>query len=78
MVSAINSAVAGLTNASKRFETSAQNIAQQPDSSSPNAPETDTAQNLVNAQVASYDYKANLNVIKVADQMQQSLLDIKA
>ncbi len=39
-------------------------------------PNVDTAQELISQQVAAYDFKANLKTIKVADEMQQSLLDI--
>lgn len=51
------------------------------DTSSPSGtqqlPNVDTAQQLVNQQIASYDFKANLNTIKVANDTLQSLLDIK-
>ncbi len=39
-------------------------------------PNVDTAEELVNMQLASYDAKANLATIKVQNQMSQSLLDI--
>jgi flagellar basal body rod protein FlgC len=51
-----------------------------PDSSSPEGqtqlPNVDTAAELVNISVASYDFKANLKSLKVADNTQKSLLDI--
>lgn len=40
------------------------------------APNVDTAEELVKMQIASYDYKANLKSIKVADRMAQNLLDM--
>lgn len=43
-----------------------------------NFPNVDTAEELINMQVASYDFKANLKSIKVQDDMLQNLLDIKA
>lgn len=39
-------------------------------------PNVDTANELVELKIASYDYKANLKAIKVQDEVQQSLLDI--
>lgn len=39
-------------------------------------PNVDTAEELVKMQIASYDYKANLKAIRVADRMEQSLLDM--
>jgi len=39
-------------------------------------PNVDVANELVNITVASYDFKANLKTIKVADNMQKYLLDI--
>ena len=40
------------------------------------APNVDTADELVKMQIASYDYKANLKSIKIADRMAQNLLDM--
>ncbi len=40
------------------------------------APNVDTAEELVKMQIASYDYKANLKSIKIADRMAQNLLDM--
>jgi flagellar basal-body rod protein FlgC len=39
-------------------------------------PNVDIAAELVNQKIASYDYKANLKTIKVADELHKSLLDI--
>lgn len=40
------------------------------------APNVDIAEQLVKQQIAAYDYKANLKSIKIADRLQQDLLDI--
>ena len=117
MVSAINSALAGLATAGKRVETSAANIANaglsavaltqgQATGETPQqvlqvglgdgtsnddtrgqdtvdinaalapADDNDLAQNMVDLTIASYDFKANLKTLQVADNMQKSLLDI--
>lgn len=39
-------------------------------------PNVDDAKQLVDQQIASYDFKANLKAIKVASNLEQSLLDI--
>ncbi|MEZ5690608.1 MAG: flagellar basal body rod C-terminal domain-containing protein [Rickettsiales bacterium] len=39
-------------------------------------PDVDIAKELVDQQIASYDFKANLKSIQVADRLQQNLLDI--
>ena len=39
-------------------------------------PNVDLANELVNQMIASYDFKANLKSIKVADNIQKSLLDV--
>ena len=41
-------------------------------------PNVNVAEQLVNLQIASYDYQANLKAIKVASSIEQSLLDIVA
>ena len=41
-----------------------------------NVPNVDTATELVKMKIASYDYKANLKVLKINDDMQKNLLDI--
>ncbi len=53
-----------------------------PDSSQADAhgfvehPNVDTAEQLINQQIASYDYQANLKVIKVQANLEQNLLDV--
>lgn len=118
MISAINSALSGLSSASARVAVSADNIANQfsrnykpktveqvslgnsgtkiqvkevnqatveinnpadPDADANgivSMPNVDVANELVNMSIASYDYKANLKSLKVADNMQKYLLDI--
>ena len=53
---------------------------QQPDASSDtglsDAPNVDPAQQLIDLNVASYDFKANLKALQVQDDAQQKLLDI--
>ena len=90
MVSAINSALAGINSATKRIEKASVNIA-----NSGNVPSTgntsggdnsgsnlkavpDLASNLTDLNVASYDFKASLKVLKVQQEIDQSLLDIKS
>lgn len=41
-----------------------------------NLPNVDTATELVNQKIATYDYQANLSVLKTQDEIEQSLLDI--
>ena len=43
-----------------------------------NAPNVDVAQELVDSKIATYDYKANLKALKMADDTLSYLLDIKA
>ena len=96
MVSAINSALAGINNAASRVETAARNIANQGASRAPSSQDNrpvdrvelsaqaleqtpqDSTKDLVDLQVASNDYKANLRSLKVADNISRSLLDILA
>lgn len=40
------------------------------------APNVDEAAQLVNQQIAAYDYKANLKAIKIADNLEKNLLDM--
>ncbi len=40
------------------------------------SPNVDTAEQLVDMQIASYDYKANLKSIKIIDKLSQNLLDM--
>ena len=68
MISAINSALAGLQKASQQVEESAARIATQP-----------TAENfiedIVDIRVAETTYKANLKTLQVADELTQELLN---
>lgn len=87
MVDAIGTALVGLNRASDRLEASARKIAAgtefnvadvgQPDSGT-NAvqPPSDISDALIDQKLASYDFKANLQTIKVADNVQQYLLNI--
>lgn len=125
MVSAINTALSGLSAATRRLEVSANNIANQNSTQTntngevsntpftpqrvdlvslsnsgviaqvrnqepattqvPNAesetglievPNVDVARELVEVKLASYDYKANIKVIKTQNELEQNLLDI--
>lgn len=40
------------------------------------SPNVDQAKQLIDMKIASYDYKANLKAIKIANDVEQSLLDI--
>lgn len=83
MVSAINTALVGLDSAGKQLEAAAKKIADPSKLKTPgqngdtaaSAPDdiTDAA---VDLKIASYDFKANLKTIKVADNVEKSLLDI--
>lgn len=48
------------------------------DVSSSDANNVSVDQQVVDAQIASYDYKANLRVLKTENDLQQSLLDVRA
>lgn len=93
MISSImNTATAGLLGASQRLAVSAGNIASQTATSTIAAPQQlalpleggsarpamGLAGEIVNQQIASYDFKANLKVIKVADDMARETLNITA
>jgi flagellar basal-body rod protein FlgC len=41
-------------------------------------PNVDLDEELVEQQIATYDYKANLNALKTADEMMESMLDISS
>lgn len=64
----------GLFAASRRFEASAQRTAQMGDSSF----EVDYSHEAVEQITAKHEFSANLAVIRTADDMQQSLLDLIA
>jgi flagellar basal body rod protein FlgC len=63
-------AVSGMNMSTARFEAAARRIAEKP--------ETDLAQNLVEAKLASFDFKANVAVVKTANEMWKATLDILA
>ncbi len=67
MINAITSALSGLTAATKQVEQSAQSIAESPSSEQ-------LTQDVVDIKVAETSYKANLQVLKVADELTQELL----
>ena len=74
-IPAFSSAAWGMANASRRFDTAAVNVANGSLSSSP----TDMTSDLVDAtMLAPAAYTANATVLKVAAEMQRSLLDIRA
>jgi flagellar hook protein FlgE len=73
---AIFSAVRGMTDAGRRMDVAAQNIAHV--STEPSGP-SDLATDLVDATIlAPIAYAANAQVIRAADETQRSLLDIFA
>ena len=74
-IPAFSSAAWGMANASQRFDTGAENVANGSLSSSP----TDMTSDLVDAtMLAPAAYSANATVLKVAAETQRSLLDIRA
>lgn len=62
--------VAGLNASASRFEASAKRVAQDP--------RADLAKELVGQKFATADFEANIAVIRSADAMTKSLLDILA
>jgi len=89
-----NIALSGMESARKRLNSSATKIANanccsqdsQADSTDAVQVElskdaknsTDTLSELINLKIASYDYQANAKVLKIADDLQEKLLDILA
>ena len=67
MINAITSALSGLTTASKQVEQSAQSIANL-------ANEGRMIEDIVDIKVAETAFKANIEVIKTADELTQELL----
>lgn len=63
-------AIAGMTASTARFEASAQRVAEDP--------RADLAKELVSQKFAAADFEANIAVIRGADKMTKSLLDILA
>ena len=70
MIDIITSAVSGMNMSTARFEAATRRIAEKP--------ETDLAQNLVEAKLASLEFKANVAVVKTANEMWKATLDILA
>jgi len=66
----ISTAVAGMSASTARFQSAAYRIARKP--------ETDLAGALVEAKLASLAFRANVAVVKAADEMLKSTLDILA
>jgi len=78
MVSAITTAVNGLNNASKQLEISAKQIASaSTNTGNQTQPPVDVEKALINTNIESYNFKADLKVIQAADDNFKSLLDIK-
>jgi len=75
MVSAINAALTGLFTAGKKLQDSATNIANSGNSSQA-VPKTDMAKDMVDMKISANEFEANLKTIKVAGDMEKSLLDI--
>ena len=63
-------AIAGMAASTARFEASAQRLAQDP--------RADLAKELVSQKFAAADFEANIAVIRSADKMTKTLLDILA
>lgn len=68
MINAITSALTGLSNATKQVEQSAQNIAS-------GGADSQLIEDVVDIKVAQSAYKANIETIKVANELTQELLD---
>jgi flagellar basal body rod protein FlgC len=77
MISAISTATAGLRASASRFEQSAQNVvkASSPDATSASP---DLATSIVDSKTSELSFKANVSVVKTADKMLGSLLDMLA
>ena len=67
MLNAITSALSGLNTATKRVENAAQNIAISPS-------QENLIEDVVDIKVAETAYKANVAVLKVADELNEELL----
>ena len=66
----VATALSGLNASTARFEAAASRIAQKP--------ESDLAQNLVETNLALVSFKANMAVLKTANEMWKSTIDILA
>ena len=73
MISAINSALSGILGASKQVESAAANIA---NNTSSDTSGSNIIEDIVDIRVAETSYKANIQTLKVADDMSQELLKI--
>ena len=69
MIDAINSALSGLTRASKQVDDSAQSIASSPS-------QERIIEDIVDIKVAETTYKANVATLKTVDDMNKELLKI--
>jgi len=82
MVSAINNAVNGLNQASKQLEVAAKKISEAGTQNSPSdghvQPSDNVEKAVIDTNIASYNFKANLKVIQAANNNLKSLLDIKS
>jgi len=79
MVDAITTSTAALQQISKRMEKSAENVAKQTSAGNADASRpADPDQDLVDIKMASFEFEANLKVIKAQDKQDQALLDILA
>ncbi len=70
MINTINSALSGLQTASRQVEQSAQNIAEGPSSTS------NLIEDVVDIRVAETAFKANVQTIKIAQELSEELLNI--
>jgi flagellar basal body rod protein FlgG len=75
MISAINIATSGMQRAADRFEASANRVAR---FGTGLGGEVDLATEMVDVMMAKTDFEAATKVVKVADNMAGSLLDILA
>lgn len=71
MISAITSALSGLTNATKQVETAAQNIAE-----GGGGDEGRIIEDVVDIKLAETAYKANIETIRTANEQSEELLKI--
>jgi len=74
-ISAINIAAGGMHRAADRFEASAARVAR---FGTGLGGEVDLATEMVNVMMAETDFKASAKLVRVADEMAGSLLDILA
>ena len=73
-ISAIASGMLGMQRAADRLDTSASRIAR----SGTGLADVDLGTELVNAMLAEHDFKASVTVIRAADRMAKSTIDILA